>query len=164
MTIITKLFNILGYVRPVVRSLPSHQCVDYQSTKKSLTSQNRGHRIPSNKGHRDDIPEVLEFQSKMEANLHRFYKVYGGLDCQYEPRWFRFPQGSNNMGIYGYTPDFQLSSGLSTWFIECKGFVDDRSVECIRLFKKYYPGFPIYMVTPVEYKKIEKLYAHQISH
>jgi predicted nuclease of restriction endonuclease-like RecB superfamily len=126
------------------------------------STKKHGKRIPSKVGHRSDIPEVLEFQSVMEANVFRFYKSKRGLTVEYEAEYFRFPKGASTLGVYGYVPDFKISDGKRTWYIEVKGWMDKNAREKDRLMRTYYPKVKLYYITPVEYKKISDAYRHKI--
>jgi len=117
-------------------------------------------------GFRDDLG--IEFRSKMEANVYRFYKwleLQGGkIKVSYEPRLFTFPLDSDNrFGIRGYIPDLEITSDEGIWFIEVKGQMDDTSREKARLFSKNYPGLTLYFIFPKQYEKIRQNYAHLIK-
>ena len=112
------------------------------------------------RGYRPDVGGI-EFKSAMEANLFRFYRLKG-VKCDYEPDRFVFPKNSNTFGIRVYIPDFKINIGKFVYYLEAKGTMDKKSLEKIRLFKRFYPRLKLYLISWDTYKKIEKLYRHMI--
>lgn len=83
-------------------------------------------------GYREDLKQY--FRSKMEANIARYYKHFGGFYI-YESREFEFK--TIKRGQRYYKPDFYLpASGL---WVEVKGFFGALDKTKLRRFKKYYP-------------------------
>jgi predicted nuclease of restriction endonuclease-like RecB superfamily len=131
--------------------------------------QGRLKNVADRKGQRIVRPQRLDakptgyngtnYKSKMEADYASFLStVCKGISFEYEPEVFYFPYGVSRTGVNGYIPDFKITDGKNTWYIEVKGYMDVRSAEKIRLFKKHYPGLRLYVVTPTEMTRIKKLY------
>lgn len=99
----------------------------------------------------------------MEANYARYLSLIGAR-WKYEPEIFLFPYGSNRFGIKGYCPDFKVTNGKSSFFVEVKGYMDIYSAEKIRLFQKYNKRIKLYIVGQEEYQDIKQRYAHRIKH
>jgi len=116
-------------------------------------------------GFRDDVG--IEFRSKMEANVYRFYKYLekerGRIKVEYEPKLFTFPSGGDNrFNINGYIPDLEITSDHGVLYIEVKGSLSDKDREKTRLISKYHPGIKIFFVFPEQYRDIQKCYAKYI--
>lgn len=120
-------------------------------------------RFIPKRGYRPDLDSVHD--SKMEANVHRFYKYleneYGKIKVEYEPKGFKFT--SNVYGIYRYIPDFYISSAQGDWYIEVKGKMDANALAKHRLATTQFRGVRIYFVTVKEYSLIKKYYSNKIS-
>ena len=117
-------------------------------------------------GFRDDVG--IEFRSKMEANVYRFYKylelTHGKIKVRYEPRLFTFPLDSDNrFGIRGYVPDLEVISDSGVWYIEVKGSLSDKDREKFRLLSTHYPRVKLFVIFPEQYNLIRKNYASLIS-
>lgn len=133
----------------------------------------RGERKPANRFYRKDLG--LELKSSMEANVLRFYREWcpGIQSISYEPDTFYFPPRNgvstsrantktfkrNDSKIYAYVPDFRISDGTNTWYVEVKGVMDYEAYEKARLMAKYYPRIRIFFITSKEYNTIRKLYS-----
>lgn len=89
-------------------------------------------------GFREDLNQY--FRSSWEANIVRIFN-YSNIKWKYECKRFLFNE--NNDGICSYQPDFYLPE-YDLW-IEVKGWMDDKSIKRIELFKCEYP---------FEYKKL----------
>jgi len=130
-------------------------------------------RYPARRFYREDLG--IEFKSSMEANYARFME-YLGVKWEYESEVFHFPTkanlvyktnnskafNQNPFGISGYVPDFKISAGRYIWYVEVKGYMDNISAEKIRLFHIFYPYLELNLVTPKEYRLIQKYYANKI--
>ena len=82
--------------------------------------------------YREDIGQY--FRSAWEANIARCFN-HLGIHWEYEPKRFIFEDTGD--GILSYCPDFYLS-GTDNW-VEVKGWMDDKSIERLEKFSKYYP-------------------------
>lgn len=82
------------------------------------------------------------FRSRWEANYARyleFLKKKGCIkDWLHEPQTFWFE--SIKRGVRSYLPDFKVINNDETHFwVEVKGWMDDKSKTKIKRFRKYYP-------------------------
>lgn len=125
------------------------------------------------RGVRRDIPGI-EFKSSWEANYYRYASRHlpNLLLLEYEPTdpEFLFPwTPENKTGIHRYIPDFKMVfKDLTEHYVEVKGcknlqHLPEAAVKKAWLIKRYYPRIKLYFVTEKEYKKIERLYAHDID-
>ena len=56
-----------------------------------------------------------------------------------------------------YTPDFKVwNSDHSFYYVEVKGWMDEKSKEKIALLKKYYPHIDLRIVGKKEYRDLAK--------
>jgi len=97
----------------------------------------------------------------MEANYARFMD-YKGVKWEYEREILTFPHGASKIGIVRYIPDFKITLGKTTYFIEVKGFMDIQDVEKIRLTKRYYPWLKLLLILPRQYQLIRYYYSKRI--
>lgn len=98
-------------------------------------------------GFRDDINHFV--RSTWEANFARFLQ-FMKIDYEYEKHRFKLSNDS------AYSPDFFIKdSGL---FIEIKGYMDDKSKEKIKLFRKEYPQYKLKILGVNEYPKFKEIF------
>jgi hypothetical protein len=94
------------------------------------------------KGIRKDIHDTYSFKSATEANVARIFK-YLGIKWKYEERAFTFDGYKTKPHVY--IMDFELigrkklPDGLEYGWIEVKGYMDARSRNKLRRFKKCWP-------------------------
>ena len=129
-----------------------------------LKTKDKEQRIKANEGYRYDLQR--NFRSSMEANVFRFYtQVCRGIQlCEYEPTVFKIPMGFNGSKTIFYLPDFRITchDGYQ-FYVEVKGFMDHSSFRKIWLAKQTL-GLNIFIITPIEYKRIEKNYKHLLKY
>lgn len=105
----------------------------------------------------------MNFRSKMEANTYRYL-----TECnpnlklvEYEPHLFTYtdklPKGFN------YLPDFRCTThDNKQYYVEVKGYWDERSIKAIATMRKYRPDIKIQIVDAKRYARIKKQYARKI--
>lgn len=101
-----------------------------------------GNFARTKKGIRKDIHPTYNFKSATEANFARILK-HLGIPWAYEERAFTFEGYKTKPHVY--IMDFEirgrkkLPDGLEQGWIEVKGYMDARSRNKLRRFKKQYP-------------------------
>jgi len=112
-----------------------------ETIKKNGTHHNTGINAYSRcrQGVRPDLNQY--FRSAWEANVARIYN-HNNIKWEYESKRFMFENPV--YGVESYQPDFYLPE-LDKW-VEVKGWMDDKSVIRLVLFKQEYPE---------EYDKLE---------
>ena len=80
---------------------------------------------------------------------------------EYEPVSFEFPYDSN--GVRSYRPDFKITRGDRNYFIEVKGWKDDKSKLKQKLMEQYYPHIKMIYVGEKAYKLIKKKYKLKLN-
>lgn len=96
------------------------------------------------------------YRSRWEANYARyleFLKQQGQiLNWEHEPQTFWF-EGIKR-GCISYLPDFKIfeKDGTHYW-VEVKGYYDDRSLTKIRRFNKYFPNEKLKVIDKVWFKE-----------
>lgn len=96
------------------------------------------------------------FRSAWEANYARYLehqkKTGQILDWQYEPRRFWFHKVLNSTA--SYKPDFLVHENADTKFwVEVKGYFDERSKRNLKLFREFYPDEKIILVSSSWFKE-----------
>lgn len=110
-------------------------------------------------GKRKDIDNMY-FRSSWEANYARYLNwlmANGNLyKWEYEPDTFWFE--SIKRGIRSYLPDFKLWDTKESvpYYVEIKGWMDDKSRTKLKRMAKYYPKVKVNVIERPEYKEIEK--------
>lgn len=110
-------------------------------------------------GRRKDIDD-LYFRSSWEANYARYLnflvKQKKILKWEYEPDTFIFHEVKR--GIRSYKPDFKIweNEFSEPYFVEVKGWMDNRSKTKLKYMEKYYPEIKISIVGQAEYKAIRE--------
>lgn len=99
------------------------------------------------------------YRSSWEANYARyleFLKKQGEIkDWDHEPKTFWFDQ--IRRGAVSYLPDFKVTrNDGSHYWVEVKGWMDDRSKTKIKRFKKYYPEEELVLIERDWFKKNSK--------
>jgi hypothetical protein len=109
------------------------------------------------RGYRDDLPGIF-FRSKWEANIARYYNYLmsiGEIDLwEYEPETFWFK--AIKRGVRSYMPDFRITENQKKYYVEVKGWMDNRSKTKLKRMKKYYPDVEIRLLGEKEYRDIKK--------
>lgn len=110
------------------------------------------------KGMRDDLGFFV--RSSWEANVARylFFLMEKGTiyKFEYEPDTLRFENAKQ--GIRSYTPDFKVwdTENGTPYYIEVKGFMDDKSKTKLKMMNKHYPEVRVDLIMQKEYNKIKK--------
>lgn len=141
---------MLGYIKWFLSLIARKHGKDYQMF------------YPAIRGYRKDCG--IEFKSKMEANIYRYLTCdkEGSIIVKYEPDMFTFPKGSSPIGVERYVPDFKVTNGKYTHYIEVKGVETPVDVEKARLLRKHYPWVKLYFIYSKDYQRIEKEYSQLI--
>ena len=110
-------------------------------------------------GRREDLDNIF-FRSSWEANYARylnFLKLKGLIyKWEFEPDTFWFEKIKR--GVRSYLPDFKIwDSPLSMpYYVEVKGWMDDKSKTKLKRMNKYYPEIRVDVVARKEYNEIKK--------
>lgn len=109
-------------------------------------------------GIRSDLNKY--FRSAWEANVARSLNY---LHIKWEYEYKRFDFSEEKEGILSYQPDFYLPK-YNKW-IEVKGWMDDKSKQRLKLFKKYYPNESSNLILIDEniYNSLNKQYSEIID-
>lgn len=116
-------------------------------------------------GTRADIG--IYVRSSWEANYCRylnFLKANGVIyDWKFEPDTFYFD--GIKRGCVSYTPDFKLwdTRDSKPYYVEVKGWMDDKSKTKIKRMAKYYPDVRLDVVAKKEYTEIKKKLSRLIT-
>lgn len=108
-------------------------------------------------GTREDLGLFL--RSSWEANYARYLNFLKSLGqifkWEYEPKTFYFE--AIKRGTRSYTPDFEIweREDSEPYFVEVKGWMDDKSRVKLDRMRKYYPDVKIVLVRESEYKEIK---------
>ena len=99
------------------------------------------------------------FRSRWEANYARYLeylKTNGHIkDWEHEPQTFWFE--SIKRGVRSYLPDFKVFNTDEThYWVEVKGYMDDRSKTKISRFKKYYKNESLKLIDSSWFRKNSK--------
>lgn len=117
------------------------------------------------KGKRPDLGEH-SFKSRWEANFARYLNFLVKWNhihsWDYEPDTFWFE--NIKRGVRSYCPDFKVwkSPDSEPYYIEVKGYMDNKSKTKIKRMKKYYPNVKLEVVDSKEYASIQREYAPMI--
>ena len=147
---------------------PSHILRSPEMTQRrsdnSVAFQFRNRLAPrfsrSNAGKREDL-EGRYFRSTWEANYARylnFLKANGKIfKWDYEPDTFWF-EGIKR-GCRFYTPDFKVweTEQSVPYYVEVKGWMDQKSRTKLDRMKRYHPAVQIVLVTATEYKQLKNI-------
>lgn len=95
-----------------------------------------------NAGWREIAGKRIYARSKWEANYARYlqFQIEQGWikEWQHEPKTFWFEEIKR--GVRSYLPDFlALQPDGKHYWVEVKGYMDDRSKTKLARFKRYYP-------------------------
>lgn len=110
-------------------------------------------------GKREDLDNIF-FRSSWEANYARYLNFLKSKEIiykwQFEPDTFWFEKIKR--GVRSYLPDFKIwdTSTSDPYYVEVKGWMDDKSKTKLKRMKKYYPEIRIDIVTSKEYNEIKK--------
>ena len=111
-------------------------------------------------GKRKDLKNQY-FRSAWEANIARYLnfllKIKQIKSWEYEPDTFWFKKIKR--GTRSYTPDFKINGD---YYIEVKGYMDDKSKTKLKRMAKYYPNIKIEILDETRYRKINKDFKHII--
>ena len=101
-------------------------------------------------GWREIAGEKYYFRSSWEANYARylqFLKEKGQIkEWLHEPQTFWFE--NIKRGTRSYLPDFKvIRNNDSHYWVEVKGYMDNKSNTKLKRFKKYYPNEEMHLIT-----------------
>lgn len=120
-------------------------------------SANVGGHSRTKSGYREDLGPIF-FRSAWEANYARYLNMLlarGEIEAwAYEPETFWFE--AIRRGVRSYKPDFKITEGGLTYFVELKGWMDARSRTCLKRMAKYHPGVDLRLVGEKEYRALAK--------
>jgi len=99
------------------------------------------------------------FRSKWEANVARYLTYLLQLKeikaWEYEPDTFYFE--AIKRGTRSYTPDFKIFENSGRiYYLEVKGWMDDRSKVKLSRMRKYYPNIEIDLMDETRYRNLAK--------
>lgn len=106
------------------------------------------------------------FRSAWEANYARVLELYkkDGLivKWEHEPDTYWFENISR--GSRSYTPDFKVwLSETEFYYVEIKGWMDQRSKTKLERFAKYYPEFTVELIQADQMKSIKNTYKYLVE-
>jgi hypothetical protein len=118
------------------------------------------------RGYRLDLGPHF-FRSRWEANYARYLKMLVAkkiiADWEFESVTFWF-EGIKR-GVRSYTPDFKIwRPDTSHYFVEVKGWMDDKSATKIRRMARYHPKVELQVVDQKAYTEIERKLGGAIPH
>lgn len=126
-----------------------------QNPEKYRKAYSRGHQ-----GKRGDLGG-LYVRSSWEANYARYLNtlVKSGeiYKWEYEPDTFWFL--TIKRGVRSYLPDFKIwrCENSTPYYVEVKGWMDDKSKTKLKRMAKYYPDIKIVLFQNAEYKELKKI-------
>ena len=105
-------------------------------------------------GYREDIGHFV--RSSWEANVARFLKFLG-IAYEYEVKRFKLPQTT-------YCPDFLFTTKSGQKVVwEVSGFISEKKIAKLQLFKSFYPEFKVCLIAREAYKKMSRKYSTIIA-
>lgn len=144
-------------------TLNSEECrqkrSDYMAKKVATDIRMRRGYSRGNQGKREDLNNMY-FRSTWEANYARylnFLKSKGQVyKWEYEPDTFWFEKIKR--GVRSYLPDFKVWEKKDSipYYIEVKGWMDDKSKTKLKRMTKYYPNVRVVVFGEKEYKELKK--------
>lgn len=110
-------------------------------------------------GKRPDIGDIY-FRSAWEANYARYLNFLVNNNeiyrWEYESETFWF----NNItrGSRSYTPDFKIweRNGSNPYFVEIKGYMDQKSKTKLTRMGRYYPDIKVILLQSKEYNTLKR--------
>lgn len=98
-------------------------------------------------------------RSAWEANIAAYFEFLKNkkeiTDWEYEPKTFWFEEIKR--GVRSYKPDFLITKNdMSQYWVEVKGWMDDKSKTKIKRFAKYYPNEKMEILDKKRYDVIKK--------
>lgn len=118
------------------------------------------------RGYREDLGKTF-FRSSWEANYARylnFLKSRGTISgWEFEPDTFWF--AGIKRGVMSYLPDFRVTRpNGSVYYVEVKGWMDDKSKTKLKRMAKYHPDIELEVVASKQYREIEQKLSGAIPH
>lgn len=114
-------------------------------------------------GRRHDLGEIY-FRSSWEANYARYLNwlmARGEIDgWAYEPETFWFEK--IRRGVRSYKPDFRIEEKGRSYFVEVKGWMDDKSKTKLKRMAKYHPAVEVRVVGQKQYAALARSVASLI--
>jgi hypothetical protein len=118
-----------------------------------------------NGGRREDLGDMF-FRSGWEANYARILNLQLAQGeiyrWEFESEKFRFPPG---VGRRLYCPDFKVWTHKDgdCHYIEIKGWMDEMSRLKLQLMERFYPGVPLLIIGPKEYRQLQQDFSPRIE-
>lgn len=102
------------------------------------------------------------FRSSWEANIAFYLDLLKSqkeiIEWEYEPDVFWFDKIKR--GVRSYKPDFKITKNdLTHYYIEVKGWMDEKSKTKLNRMRIYYPNVEIKLIDSSEYNKIKRQYS-----
>jgi hypothetical protein len=136
------------------------RCYDEEDMRAS--SPHRGFRIIG------DQRQIIYARSLWEANIAHYLQWLQEkgeiVFWQHEPRIFYF-EGIKR-GVTNYTPDFFVATShmREGYWIEVKGYMDNKSSTKIKRFKKYYPDEVLKVIDKKWFTKNQPILKYVVPH
>lgn len=140
--------------------------VEHRQKKSDLMAQSQKSNIGlrngysrGNQGKRADL-DNLYVRSSWEANYARYLKFLQSkgeiYKWEYEPDTFWFEKIKR--GTRSYLPDFKIweTENSKPYYVEVKGWLDDKSKTKLKRMAKYYPNIKVELFAEKEYKELKK--------
>jgi len=145
-----KTFGI-GLMSEERRQQRSDAMVTRSRTLSSSTSYSR-----AKQGVRRDIGD-MHFRSAWEANYARYLNwliTKGQIEkWEYEADVFWFE--AIKRGVRSYKPDFKIWENGKVYYVEVKGWMDDKSKTKIKRMRIYYPDVKVIVFDAKQYKELK---------
>jgi len=137
-----------------------------RAVKSAMTRDKRGVLVLNNRqsaswkaGWREIGGQRKYFRSRWEANYARFLETLkaNGVIAKWEHEAETFWFTGVKRGCVSYLPDFRVTErDGSIYYVEVKGWMDDRSKTKLKRMKKYYPKVKLVLIDSKEYRALEK--------
>jgi hypothetical protein len=135
----------------------NRQGLSDRSTKMWETRQPETAYSRCKHGRRPDLGEMY-FRSTWEANYARylnFLQARGEIErWEYEPVTFWFE--AIKRGVRSYKPDFQIFENGRSYFVEVKGWMDDKSKTKLKRMAKYHPEVEVRVFGEKDYASLKR--------
>jgi hypothetical protein len=143
--------NGTGHMSPEARNRRSDISLAAMPGKMDKMTYSRAKR-----GVREDVGP-MHFRSAWEANYARYLnwlKARGDIDSwEYEPDTFWFDKIKR--GVRSYLPDFRIHEKGRVYYVEVKGWMDDKSKTKIKRMAKYHPKVDLRVFGEKDYRSLK---------
>lgn len=137
-----------------IKQRKSDFMMEMQKNKKLRNGYSRGKQ-----GKREDLNNVF-FRSSWEANYARYLNLLISqkqlYKWEFEPDTFWFKEIKR--GTRSYLPDFKIweTENSIPYYVEVKGWMDDKSRTKLKRMAKYYPDIEVRLIEKNEYNEIKR--------